>query len=112
MLSEAKYQECLRKLEAGATEYMTNEFRSGATKAQDAPFSGEYADGLTLQKVLDLVGQPAMVEELTPEEEQDFMQAWEDSYFEAWQLLEEERAEDFRDYMAESEGLVLPSYAS
>lgn len=112
MLSDKKYHECLRKLEAGATEYMTNEFRSGRTEAQEAPFSGEYADGLTLQKVLDLVGQPAMVEELSPEEEQEFLDAWEESYFEAWQLLEEEQEDSFRDYMAESEGLVLPSYAS
>lgn len=107
MLSEQRYEETKRKIAAYAPQHAENEYRSGADLEQDAPFSGEYADGLTLQKVLDRVGQPCFVSELTSEEEQDFMQVFEDEYFEAWaRIYEEVEPQD------DSPSLDMPSYAS
>lgn len=87
MLSENRYQEVTRKLQSHGAERAEVEYRSGAEGPQDAPFSGEYADGLTFQRVLDMIGQPVMEEELTPEEADALMGVWEDFYWAGWQEL-------------------------
>jgi len=72
------------------TEYALRERENGSTQAQEAPLSGEWADGITPQDVARNVG--FLPEPLTtPDEDAEYFEAkteladaWERGYFDAW----------------------------
>lgn len=53
----------------------------------DAPLSGEWVDSMTGRQVLDTV---AYGETLTPEEEYEVLESWEEGYHARWEELEED----------------------
>lgn len=55
----------------------------GVTAPMEAPFSGEWADGLTGQDVLDMAGVRKTFEDLDDFEQSDVLDAWEDGYYSA-----------------------------
>lgn len=64
-------------------DYATTGIEAGDTEPLDAPFSGEWADGLTGQDVLDAAGIRATFSELDDFEQADVLDAWEDGYLSA-----------------------------
>lgn len=55
----------------------------GDTEPLDAPFNGEWADGLTGQDVLDMAGIDAAWEDVNDFARADVLDAWEDGYYSA-----------------------------
>lgn len=75
------------RLHAAGLEYANNAIAGGATESLEAPFSGEWADGLTYQNVLDAVGINARFEDLDEFEQTDVLDAWEAGYYSAeWEV--------------------------
>ena len=75
------YYTDLDRIRAAGLEYATNGIASGET--EPAPFSGEWADGLTGQDALDMAGIRATFHDLEDFEQTDVLDAWEDGYFSA-----------------------------
>ena len=73
----------LNRIHAAGLEYATNGIAAGDTEPMDAPFSGEWADGLTGQDVLDAAGIRATFTDLEDFEQSDVLDAWEGGYLSA-----------------------------
>jgi len=73
----------LDRIRAAGREYADNGIAAGDTEPLDAPFSGEWADGLTGQDVLDAAGINATFSELEEFEQTDILNYWEDGYYSA-----------------------------
>lgn len=77
------YYADLDRIRAAGLEYATNGIAAGETAPLDAPFSGEWAGGLTGQDVLDAAGVDATFGELDDFEQADILDSWEDGYLSA-----------------------------
>lgn len=80
------YYTDLDRIRAAGFEYATNSIAAGDTEPLDAPFSGEWADGLTGQDVLDMAGFDGFARgfaDLDDFEQADVLDAWEDGYLSA-----------------------------
>lgn len=64
-------------------DYAMTSIAYGDTVPLDATFSGEWADGLTGQDVLDAAGIRASFDLLEDFEQSDVLDAWEDGYYSA-----------------------------
>lgn len=79
----------LDAIRAAGLEYATNGIMAGDTVPLDAPFSGEWADGLTGQDALDAAGIVARFSDLEDFEQTDVLDAWEAGYLSAeWPEVE------------------------
>lgn len=79
----SEYFTDLDRIRAAGLEYATNGIAAGDTMPDDAPFSGEWADGLTGQDVLDSAGIGATFADLEDFEQVDILDAWEAGYLSA-----------------------------
>lgn len=77
------YYDDLQRCRTAGREYADNGIAVGDTVPDDAPFSGEWADGLTGQDVLDAAGIDARFDELEDWEQADILNYWEDGYLSA-----------------------------
>lgn len=77
------YYSQLDAIRAAGLEYANNSLANGDTEPMEAPFSGEWADGLTGQDVLDMAGIEATFSELEEFERFDILDYWEDGYYRA-----------------------------
>jgi len=77
------YYEQLDAIKAAGREYADNGIAAGETEPLESPFSGEWADGLTGQDVLSMVGIKATFNELDGFEQTDVLDYWEDGYYSA-----------------------------
>lgn len=83
------YYADLDRIRATGFEYADNAIAAGDTEPLEAPFSGEWADGLTGQDVLDAAGIKARFSDLEDFEQTDVLDAWEDGYRSAaWPEIE------------------------
>lgn len=84
------YSDLDRLREAGAA-YALAGIRQGDTTPDDAPFSGEYADGLTGQDALNMAGINATFATLEDFEQADVLDHWEAGYLSApWPCFQNE----------------------
>lgn len=74
------YFDDLDRIRAAGLEYARNGIAAGDIEPLDAPFSGEWSDGLTGQDVLDAAGIDARFSELDDFEQSDVLDYWEDGY--------------------------------
>lgn len=77
------YYTDLDRIHAAGLEYANNGIAQGETSPEESPFSGEWADGLTGQDVLNAAGIVATFNELEEFEQTDILDAWEDGYLSA-----------------------------
>jgi hypothetical protein len=84
----ANVKTAMRKVQEYAWQYAENEARSGATGPQDSLFSGEWADGLTGEKILSHIGQPVMWNDLSDSEQANLEDTFEENYDMAWMELQ------------------------
>lgn len=77
------YYSDLDRIRATGREYADNGIAAGDREPLEAPFSGEWADGLTGQDVLDAAGIDAVFSKLEHFEQDDILDSWEDGYFTA-----------------------------
>lgn len=79
----SEYYSDLDRLKAAGLEYATNGIAAGEMMPMESPFSGEWADGLTGQDVLDTAGIKARFDALEDYEQDDVMDHWESGYYSA-----------------------------
>lgn len=77
------YYSDLDAIRAAGLEYATSAIAAGDAVPDDAPFSGEWADGLTGQDALNMAGIDAMFANLDDFEQADVLDAFEDGYLSA-----------------------------
>lgn len=67
------------------TEYALQERAGGATQAQDAPLSGEWADGMTPKTIAGNVGYYPSYDDMEDGEDlTELADAWERGYIDTW----------------------------
>lgn len=77
------YYADLDRLRIAGLEYAANSIAAGEHAPDGAPISGEWADGLTGQDVLDAAGIHARFDSLADFEQTDVLDAWEGGYYAA-----------------------------
>lgn len=77
------YYSDLDRIRAAGLAYANNAMAAGDVVPDDAPFSGEWADGLTGQDALDMAGIDARFSDLDEFEQTDVLDHWEDGYLSA-----------------------------
>jgi len=77
------YYSDLDKIKAAGRKYAENCIAAGETEPLDSPFSGEWADGLTGQDVLNAAGIKATFADLDDFDQTDVLDSWETGYLSA-----------------------------
>lgn len=77
------YYTDLDRIKAAGRAYADAGLAAGDTTPQESPLSGEWADGLLPQDVLDAAGISARFDDLDDFEQTDVLDAWEDGYLSA-----------------------------
>ena len=77
------YYTDLDRIKAAGRAYADAGIAAGEISPQESPFSGEWADGLLPQDVLDAAGIRAQFDALDDFEQTDVLDAWGDGYFSA-----------------------------
>lgn len=105
------YYSELDRIKAAGLEYATNGITAGEMMPMESPFSGEWADGLTGQDVLDAAGITARFDALEDYEQTDVLDHWESGYNSAeWPFPDCAKGKHSPALTDDEETYILPPY--